>query len=183
MDYGNKNRTALSGGVSVASAYFRTERVIHMRRLPIRPLAGLAAAGLLALTGCGTQTVEESGKPGGASGEGRIIRAQQVMRLTDVHEQTGMTLLEGPVFDADGSLLVVDVTAPPGEPKVLRVDVRKKTSQGVHTDDRGNYTSAQFSPYDGRIYLTDFSHGDIVSLAPDGGDRRIFFSGDVDARR
>ncbi|CAL9609962.1 Lactonase drp35 [Streptomyces sp. enrichment culture] len=150
-----------------------------MRRLPLRPLAGLAAIGVLALTGCGTQTAGAPKGPGTA-GEGRTIRAQQVMRLTEVHGETGMTLLEGPVFDEDGELLVVDVTAPPGAPKVLRVDVRKKTSEQVHTDDRGAYTSAQFSPYDGRVYLTDFSHGDIVSLAPDGSDPRTFFSGDVD---
>ncbi|MEV3974352.1 SMP-30/gluconolactonase/LRE family protein [Streptomyces sp. NPDC050698] len=150
-----------------------------MRRLLIRPLAGLATIGVLALTGCGTQTAGDGAGPGSTGGN-RTIRAQQVMRLTEVHEQTGMTLLEGPTFGKDGKLLVVDVTAPAGEPKVLRVDVRKRTSERVHTDDRGTYTSAQFSPYDGRIYLTDFSHGDIVSLAPDGSDPRTFFSGAVD---
>ncbi|GGS39799.1 lipoprotein [Streptomyces griseoviridis] len=148
---------------------------MRMRRLPIRPLAGLAAAGALVLTGCGTQT---AGAP--AAGADRTIRAQQVMKLTEVHEETGMTLLEGPVFDGKGRLLVVDVTAPAGEPKVLRVDVRRKTAEPFHTDDRGTYTSAQFSPYDGRIYLTDFSHGEIVSLAADGTDPRTFFSGAVD---
>ncbi|MGC9496360.1 SMP-30/gluconolactonase/LRE family protein [Streptomyces sp. WG7] len=153
-----------------------------MRRLPIRPLAGLTTIGVLALAGCGTQTSGSTADPGGARAD-RTIRAQQVMRLTQVHQQTGMTLLEGPVFDEDGRLLVVDVTAPAGEPKVLRVDVRKKTSEQVHTDARGTYTSAQFSPYDGRIYLTDFSHGDIVSLAPDGSDPRTFFSGEVDGAR
>jgi lactonase len=152
---------------------------MRMRRLSTRPLAGLAALGVLVLTGCGAQPAGAPADPG-AAGADRTIRAQQVMRLTSVHEQTGMTLLEGPVFDADGSLLVVDVTAPAGAPKVLRVDVRKKTSRPVHTDGRGAYTSAQFSPYDGRIYLTDFAHGEIVSLAPDGGDPRTFFSGEVD---
>ncbi|MEV5550710.1 SMP-30/gluconolactonase/LRE family protein [Streptomyces sp. NPDC052309] len=152
-----------------------------MRRLPTRSLAGLAAIGLLALTGCGTET---GGSPADRAADAdRTLRAEKVMRLTEVHEQTGMTLLEGPVFDEDGKLLVVDVTAPAGEPKVLRVDVRKKTAHAFHTDDRGTYTSAQFSPYDGRIYLTDFSHGDIVSLAPDGSDPRTFFSGEVDGAR
>ncbi|MFF0224050.1 SMP-30/gluconolactonase/LRE family protein [Streptomyces sp. NPDC004629] len=154
-----------------------------MRRLTMRPFAGLTAAGVLALTGCGTQTGGSTADTAAGAAADRTIRAQKVMRLTEVHEQTGMTLLEGPAFDEDGKLLVVDVTAPPGEPKVLRVDVRKKTSREVHTDDRGTYTSAQFSPYDGRIYLTDFSHGDIVSLAPDGGDPRTFFSGEVDGAR
>ncbi|MFI5852645.1 SMP-30/gluconolactonase/LRE family protein [Streptomyces parvulus] len=153
-----------------------------MQRLPIRSLTGLAALGLLVLTGCGTETRPD---PQGASAAGadRTIRAQKVMRLTEVHPETGMTLLEGPTFGADGKLLVVDVTAPAGEPKVLRVDLKRKTSRPVHTDDRGAYTSAQFSPYDGRVYLTDFSHGDIVSLAPDGSDVRTFFSGEVDGAR
>ncbi|WP_031037148.1 SMP-30/gluconolactonase/LRE family protein [Streptomyces sp. NRRL F-5650] len=153
-----------------------------MRRVPIRPLACVVTLGVLALAGCGAQTAGAPRDPGTAKGA-RTIRAQQVMRVTEVHEQTGMTLLEGSVFDGDGRLLVVDVTAPAGEPKVLRVNVRKKTSEPVHTDARGAYTSAQFSPHDGRIYLTDFAHGDIVSLAPDGSDPRTFFSGEVDGAR
>ncbi|WP_461017212.1 SMP-30/gluconolactonase/LRE family protein [Streptomyces daliensis] len=153
-----------------------------MRRRPMRSLAVLAAAGMLALTGCGTETAVsgDAAASTGAAGEGRTLRAHKVMQLTKVHEGTGMTLLEGPTFGEDGDLFVVDVTAPPGEPKVLRVDVAKKTSRQVHTDDRGAYTSAQFSPHDGRLYLTDYAHGEIVSLAPDGGDRRTFFSGEVD---
>ncbi|MEV7422920.1 MULTISPECIES: SMP-30/gluconolactonase/LRE family protein [unclassified Streptomyces] len=150
-----------------------------MRRLPVRSLAVLATISTVALTGCGTDT----GSPGdkaASAGTGRSITAQKVMRLTKVHQETGMTLLEGPTFAKDGSLLVVDVTAPEGKPKVIRVDVRKKTSRAVHTDGRGAYTSAQFSPHDGRVYLSDFAHGEIVSLAPDGGDPRTFFSGDVD---
>ncbi|MYR10846.1 SMP-30/gluconolactonase/LRE family protein, partial [Streptomyces sp. SID724] len=123
----------------------------------------------------------ESGTAPGS--EGRTIRAQKVMQLTQVHAETGMTLLEGPVFADDGGLIVVDVTAPAGKPKVMRVDVAKKTSRAVHTDDRGAYTSAQFSPYDGRLYLSDFAHGEIVSLAPDGSDPRTFFSGEVAGAR
>ncbi|MEV5357695.1 SMP-30/gluconolactonase/LRE family protein [Streptomyces sp. NPDC052693] len=148
-----------------------------MARLPLRALTGLTAIGLLALTGCGTQT--SIGTATSLDGN-RTIRAQKVMQLTKAHEQTGMTLLEGPAFDHQGKLLVVDVTAPAGAPKVLRVDVRKKTSKRLHTDERGVYTSAQFSPYDERIYLTDFRHGEIVSLKPNGGDLRTFFSGEVD---
>ncbi|ODA70652.1 SMP-30/Gluconolaconase/LRE-like region [Streptomyces sp. AVP053U2] len=152
-----------------------------MRRLPLRSLAVLATVGALALTGCGTQTGDVGEQTAGAPGAGgRTLRAQQVMQLTEVHEQTGMTLLEGPVFGADGGLFVVDVTAPEDEPKVMRVDVRRKTKRAVHTDGRGTYTSAQFSPYDGRLYLTDFAHGEAVSLNPDGSDPRTFFSGEVD---
>ncbi|MFJ7413979.1 SMP-30/gluconolactonase/LRE family protein [Streptomyces sp. NPDC098077] len=150
-----------------------------MQRLSARSLSALAAIGALILAGCGT----ESGDPGGeatSASAGRAIRAQKVMKLTQVHDETGMTLLEGPVFGEDGGLIVVDVTAPEGEPKVIRVDVAKKMSRTLHTDGKGAYTSAQFSPYDGRLYLSDFAHGEIVSLAPDGGDPRTFFSGEID---
>ncbi|MEV6080580.1 SMP-30/gluconolactonase/LRE family protein [Streptomyces sp. NPDC052069] len=150
-----------------------------MRRLPIRSLAVLAAMGALALTGCGTEPGDPRDRAAPA-GTDRTIRAHKVMRLTQVHEETGMTLLEGPTFDKDGHLIVVDVTAPAGKPKVIRVDVEKKTSRALHTDARGAYTSAQFSPYDGRLYLTDYAHGEVVSLAPDGSDPRTFFSGEVD---
>ncbi len=46
-----------------------------------------------------------------------------------VHRSATATLLEGPTFGEDGKLRVVDVTAPAGEPKVFRVDVRTKTSR------------------------------------------------------
>ncbi|WP_103502792.1 MULTISPECIES: SMP-30/gluconolactonase/LRE family protein [unclassified Streptomyces] len=150
-----------------------------MRRPPPRPLAVLAAAGMLALAGCGTAT---SGPRYAASSDdaGGTIRAHEVMRLTQPHAETGMTLLEGPTFGTDGRLVVVDVTAPEGEPKVMSVDVGKKTVRPLHTDDRGAYTSAQFSPHDGRPYLTDYLHGEIVSLDAGGGDAKTFFSGEVD---
>ncbi|MFD4035154.1 SMP-30/gluconolactonase/LRE family protein [Streptomyces sp. NPDC058637] len=149
------------------------------RRLPIRSLAALTAIGTLTLTGCGTETGAPRDRTA-STGEVRTIRPHKVMQLTRVHAETGMTLLEGPTFGEDGALYVVDVTAPPGKPKVMRVDVGKRTSRTVHTDSRGAYTSAQFSPYDGRLYLTDYVHGEIVSLAPDGGDPRTFFAGRVD---
>ncbi|MFI1226545.1 MULTISPECIES: SMP-30/gluconolactonase/LRE family protein [unclassified Streptomyces] len=153
-----------------------------MRHLPVRPLAAFVAIGALALTGCGTQT----GTPGdraSSSGADMTIRAHKVMQLTRPHEESGMTLLEGPVFDEDGLLLVVDVTAPEGKPKVIRVDVENKTFRTVRSEGQAAYTSAQFSPYDGRIYLTDFAHGEVVSLAPDGSDAQTFFSGEIDGAR
>ncbi|MFJ3704468.1 MULTISPECIES: SMP-30/gluconolactonase/LRE family protein [Streptomyces] len=149
------------------------------RRHLVRPVAVLAAICALTLTGCGTET-REPGTGTGSAGTDRTIRAHKVMQLTQVHEETGMTLLEGPTFDSSGKLIVVDVTAPAGKPKVMRVNVEKKTADGLHTDSRGAYTSAQFSPYDGRLYLSDYAHGEVVSLAPDGSDPRTFFTGKVD---
>ncbi|EFE71054.1 SMP-30/gluconolactonase/LRE family protein [Streptomyces viridosporus] len=153
-----------------------------MRRLRNRSLAVLATLGALTLTGCGTGA-HAPGDGAASAGSGRTITAHRLMRLTTVHQETGMTLLEGPVFGEDGRLVVVDVTAPAGKPKVMSVDVRGKTARKVFTDSRGAYTSAQFSPYDGRLYLSDFAHGEIVSLAPDGSDRRTFFTGEVDGAR
>jgi lactonase len=158
-----------------------------MKRLPIRSLLACAAVGALVLTGTyGTATGAPGDRRDGTpavTGAARTIPAKKLMRLTQVHERTGMTLLEGPTFGEDGALYVVDVTAPEGEPKVLRVDVRRRTAEGVHTDAAGAYTSAQFGPRDGRLYLTDYAGGRVVSISPDGGDLRTFFSGEVDGAR
>ncbi|BFP57555.1 MULTISPECIES: SMP-30/gluconolactonase/LRE family protein [Streptomyces] len=154
-----------------------------MQRTPARRLTVLATIGVLLLTGCGTKPAAPEAERTTASADGRTIRAQKLMQLTRTHTETGMTLLEGPVFGKDGGLYVVDVTAPEGKPKVIRVDVTRKTSRAVHTDGKGAYTSAQFSPYDQRLYLSDFAHGEVVSLAPGGGDLRTFFSGEIDGAR
>lgn len=153
-----------------------------MRRTRIRPLAALAALGALTLTGCGTET-RASGADAGSAGPNRTITAHKFMRLTSAHAETGMTLLEGPTFGTDGRLNVVDVTAPAGKPKVIRIDVENKTARELFTAQQGAFTSAQFSPYDGRLYLSDFSSGSIVSLAPDGTDPRTFFADEVDGAR
>ncbi|MHB9755652.1 SMP-30/gluconolactonase/LRE family protein [Streptomyces sp. BYX5S] len=144
-------------------------------------LAVLAALGLVSLTACGTQKADGAdARPAAVSGEGRTIRATQVSHVTDPHQATGMTLLEGPVLTESGALYVVDVTAPPGEPKLISVDVRTGKHEGVYTDKTGAYTSAQISPHDGRVYLTDYRSGDVRSTKQDGSDARTFFSGDVD---
>ncbi|MGD6749807.1 SMP-30/gluconolactonase/LRE family protein [Streptomyces sp. BH105] len=146
-------------------------------------LAALAALSLLALTACGTEKAGSSdARPAAApaSGEGHTIRATQLSHVTTPHQATGMTLLEGPVLAKDGDLRLVDVTAPPGEPKVISVDLKSGDHEGVYTDKTGAYTSAQISPHDGRVYLTEYQSGDIVSIKQDGSDPRTFFSGKVD---
>ncbi|MFC8128299.1 SMP-30/gluconolactonase/LRE family protein [Streptomyces sp. NPDC057302] len=151
-------------------------RTPHRRRAA---LALMAAGALLALTACGTQTPAASSSRPAPSGEGRTIRATHITQVTDPHQATGRTLLEGPVLDEDGGLYVVDVTAPAGEPKVISVDLATGKSEGVYTDKTGAYTSAQISPHDGRLYLTDYT-GSVVSIEPDGSDPRTFFSGEID---
>lgn len=112
----------------------------------------------------------------------RAITAERVLQVTSVHEETGMTLLEGPTFGEDGRLYLVDVTAPAGEPKVMAIDLDAQEVDPVFTDDAGAYTSAQFGPADGRLYLTDYAGGRIVSITPDGADPRTVADGRVKGR-
>ncbi|QUX27117.1 SMP-30/gluconolactonase/LRE family protein [Nocardiopsis akebiae] len=144
------------------------------RTVAARALAALALTG--AAAGCAAPAAtSEDGEDGGTE-----RTAELLVQVTSVHEETGMTLLEGPTFDADGRLLVVDVTAPAGEPKVLGVDTESREVTPVFTDETSAYTSAQFSPHDDRLYLTDFAGGKIDSITPEGGDHTTFFSGEVD---
>ncbi|WP_211116801.1 SMP-30/gluconolactonase/LRE family protein [Glycomyces buryatensis] len=106
--------------------------------------------------------------------------ADELIRVTEPHVLSGGTLLEGPVFDDEGRLFLVDVMAPPGEPKVLRVDVGEETVEAIYTDEASVFTSAQISPADGRLYLTDGLGGSVQSMLLDGTDPRTLFSGDID---
>nr|WP_198667050.1 SMP-30/gluconolactonase/LRE family protein [Glycomyces dulcitolivorans] len=106
--------------------------------------------------------------------------ADELMQVTEPHALSGGTLLEGPVFDEDGRLYLVDVMAPPGEPKVLRVDTEEETAEAVYTDDTGAFTSAQISPVDGRLYLTDIATGSVQSITLDGTDPQTHFTGEID---
>jgi lactonase len=108
--------------------------------------------------------------------------AHELMQVTEPHQATGGTLLEGPVFDEQGRLHLVDVMAPSGEPKVLRVDVDERSVEAVYTDQASAFTSAQISPVDGRLYLTDIAGGTVQSITLDGGDPRVQFTGEIDGR-
>ncbi|WP_460747865.1 SMP-30/gluconolactonase/LRE family protein [Nocardiopsis oceani] len=136
-----------------------------------RILPALAVTGMVA--GC-------SGAAGTGDEQETERTAEQLLQVTSVHEETGMTLLEGPTFDEDGGLVIVDVTAPPGDPKVMRVDTDSEDVEPVYTDETSAYTSAQFSPHDDRLYLTDFAGGKIDSITPEGDDPTTVFEGDVD---
>lgn len=139
----------------------------------------LMLGGLLA--GCTATPAEPGTEPDASAATGDPARtAEQLMQVTEVHEVTGMTLLEGPTFGPDGALYVVDVTAPPGAGKVLRIDIESKEVETVYTDEGSVLTSAQFSPADGRLYVTDFLSGSIRSMTADGQDARDEFAGEVD---
>lgn len=132
-----------------------------------------------ALAGC-TETAAIA--PGAATKTPTPVEqtAKELFQVTSVHEATGMTLLEGPTFGPDGHLYLVDVTAPPGAPKILRTNVDSRKTSSVYTDDTSAFTSAQFSPRDGRPYLTDFIDGTIQSITADGDDPQVFFSDPVE---
>ena len=154
------------------------------RRRPTRPARHLmaASAALVACSTAGCAGPAASGAQGPTASETPVHRqAEQVLQVSSVHEQTGMTLLEGPTFGADDSLYLVDVTAPPGGPNVMAVDLGTREVRTVYTDEAGAYTSAQFSPADGRLYLTDY-RGRIVSVTAQGDDPRTVAEGPVDGR-
>ncbi|WP_461169525.1 SMP-30/gluconolactonase/LRE family protein [Arthrobacter sp. Z1-15] len=150
---------------------------------------GAAALGLIgALVGCAGQAAPATSPENGTENDTQNtaakntadITAEKVLQVSEVHPETGMTLLEGPTFGPDGGLFVVDVTAPPGDPKVHKIDVEEGTAEGIYTDDAGVYTSAQFSPQDGRLYLTDFLGGKVTSITAEGTDPQTFFAGNVE---
>lgn len=143
--------------------------------------AALGALGtVLVLSGCSSSNESSETGSSAEASQQRTQQAEPVLQVTQPHEETGGTLLEGPAFGEDGLLYVVDVMAPPGAPKVLRVRLDDATTEAVYTDDTGAYTSAQFSPADGRLYLTDILTGSILSTTSDGEDPRVLFTGDVD---
>jgi len=106
--------------------------------------------------------------------------ARPVAQVTDRPESSGGTLLEAPVLDGEGGLWLVDVRGPAGEGKLLRLELDSGTTTSLFTDDSGAYTSVQQSPADGRLYLTDFLGGRVVSVDRDGSDPQVFFEGPVD---
>ncbi|NYF12247.1 lactonase [Pseudoclavibacter sp. JAI123] len=146
------------------------------RKQPAAIGAG-AALLTLALSGCSTT----AGQPASdTSAPQPTIVATEVAQVTTVHEATGMTLLEGPTFSDDGLLYLVDVTAPPGSPKVHRINVDTGESSSIYTDDQSALTSAQFNPADGRLYVTDFLGGRILSMTAEGEDPRVVFEGEIE---
>lgn len=105
----------------------------------------MTAALTLSLAGCGdSQPPEDSGGKNPAQEATALVTTERVLKVSSPHDQTGMTLLEGPTFDEEGRLYLVDVTAPPGGPKVMRIDLESDEVEPVFTDETGAYTSAQW---------------------------------------
>jgi lactonase len=140
-----------------------------------RPLTVLAAAALVAA--CVTGATAGGSAPGHAAqpaNEGpQTITAHlfaQVAPLDPPSSLGHITALEGPAFGPHGWLYMVHPTAPAGQPNVIALDLRTRRVRGIYTEPQGStsmFTSLQFSPADGRIYLTDLN-GKIDRMNPDG---------------
>jgi lactonase len=129
----------------------------------------------------------QNGQGGGAS-KPRVIVAKQVAKVAPLDMSAAFgtnTLLEGPAFGPDGDLYFVNLTAPANDPKILKLNVRTKQTTPVLTDHNPltGFSSLQFSPADGRIYVTDFNQGNIDSLKADGSNFQPFFTDAVDGTR
>lgn len=151
------------------------------------PTASVLAVGAL-VAGCTADQSPDQDQPESADERVPTVEhqtAEQWAHLTTVHEETGMTLLEGPVIAPDGRLYLTDVTAPSGEGKVLALEREEPEAEPelIYTDVSSALTSAQFSPDDGRLYLTDFAGGRILSVTAEGEEMEVFFSGEVEGLR
>jgi lactonase len=132
---------------------------LRRRRTPIS--VGLAGAVLVAT--CVTGAAAEGSKPvqaDGSASAGKTITAHhfaQVAPLDPPGSLGHITSLEGPAFGPDGDLYMVHSTAPADQPKVIALDLGTRKVRGIRKDPTSLYASLQFSPADGRIYLTDLT--------------------------
>lgn len=142
--------------------------------------AGAIAGAMVLLVGCAPAAPDDARAAANSKGPDAEQVSEELLQVTEPHEATGGTLLEGPTFHEDGSLFLVDVMAPAGAAKVLRVDVDEPAVEQVFTDEVSAFTSAQFHPSDGRLYLTDFLGGGVKSITAAGENPQMHFAGAVD---
>ncbi|KAA9163289.1 SMP-30/gluconolactonase/LRE family protein [Amycolatopsis acidicola] len=115
----------------------------------------------------------------------RVIQASIFAKVAPTYPGSDfgdISLLEGPAFGPDGALYLVSLNASAGQPKVLRLDTGTKEVGSLYTDDRSEFSSLQFSPRDGKIYLTDLASGVVDRMNPDGTGFTTVFAGPVDGR-
>lgn len=175
-----------TGGVQESTTWSQTpsrSRLVQFSHGRVARLAGGLLVSVMSLTACAGDT---GAGPASGTAETSIVEditAERVLKVSEPHDETGMTLLEGPTFDDEGKLLLVDVTAPASGDKVMRIDLDSHGMSRFHTDDTSAFTSAQWGPNDGRLYLTDYAGGRIISVGPDGDDAQTVFEGNVEGRQ
>jgi lactonase len=72
------------------------------------------------LVGCAPGSTDPTNTEAPSDGAAAEQISEEFLQVTEPHELTGGTLLEGPTFHEDGSLFMVDVMAPAGEAKGAR---------------------------------------------------------------
>ncbi|WP_406067767.1 SMP-30/gluconolactonase/LRE family protein [Streptomyces sp. NBC_01020] len=162
----------------------KTRKSLAFAAALVALVAGGSAATAAASTTGGRGAVATS-DAGRGTPQPRVIRATQDARVAPLDPPSAFghaTVLEGPALGPDGQLYFVDFTAPAGKPKILRYDLRTKAVKPLYTDATSRFSSLQFSPADGKIYVTDYDHGKIDRLNPDGTGFTTVFSGPVDGR-
>jgi lactonase len=148
---------------------------------------------LVGCLGCLCVISTAAAKPPGtanAAPSSRTVTAHRFARLRGLDPigpfsgLTGhATSVEGAAFGPGGEFYFTDLSAPPGAPKILRLNMATKKVQSVYTDAKSVFSSVQFSPVDHRLYATDFIAGRIDSMDPDGSGFRTVFAGPVAGRR
>jgi lactonase len=158
-----------------------------MKNISTALCCGVASlAVVMATTGCDQASTEESSaNPSAVAQPSNVQRAHklaQVAQLDPPGDFGHVTILESPTFGPDGQLYFVSLSAPAGSPKVLKFDTDTHEVTTVYADADSGFSSVQFSPVDGRMYLTDYNKGAIASMMPDGSDFRIDWHEQVDGR-
>lgn len=143
-------------------------------------VVGGSAVTTSAATANDQATAEASAR--GSGTPPRVIMATAVTEVPPADPPTKPVVLEGVAFGPDGYLYFVNFSASAGQPKILRLDLGTRTVTPVYTDATSVFSSVQFSPVDGKLYVTDFQNGEIGRLNPDGTGFTTVFSGPVDGR-
>jgi lactonase len=140
--------------------------------------AVLATVGAAAANAAPSQTAHTA-----AAGSPKVIDAAPFAKVTSFFPTSlGGPLLESPVFGPGGSLYFVDTFAPAGQSKVVKLNMQTKKVTPVYTNSTMVPTSIQFSPADGKAYLTDYASGSIYRMNPNGSGFTTVFSGKVKGR-